>query len=85
MNPKDVIIIGGGQSALACAYYLRRTKLDYVILDKQEKCGGSWQEAWDSLILFSPSKQSSLPGWLMPKTKEDFPSRDETVDYLCKY
>lgn len=85
MEIKDVIIIGGGQSALACGYYLRRTNLDYVILDKQEHCGGSWQEAWDSLTLFSPSEQSSLPGWLMPKSEHEFPSRDEVVDYLCNY
>lgn len=85
MQLKDVIIIGGGQSALACGYYLRRTKLDYLILDKQEHCGGSWQEAWNSLTLFSPSEQSSLPGWLMPKSRQDFPSRDEVVDYLCNY
>lgn len=85
MEVKDVVIIGGGQSALACGYYLRRTNLDYLILDKQEYCGGSWQEAWDSLTLFSPSEQSSLPGWLMPKSEQDFPSRDEVVDYLCNY
>jgi thioredoxin reductase len=85
MNIKDVIIIGGGQSALACGYYLRRTALDFLILDKQENCGGSWQEGWDSLSLFSPAEQSSLPGWLMPKTKNNFPHRDEVIDYLCKY
>ena len=70
---------------MACAYYLRRTELDYVILDKQSKCGGSWQETWDSLSLFSPAEYSSLPGWLMPKSHNEFPSRDEVVDYLCKY
>lgn len=85
MQTKDVIIIGGGQSALACGYYLRKTELDFLILDKQESCGGSWQETWDSLTLFSPSEQSSLPGWLMPKSRNDFPERDEVVTYLCHY
>ncbi|GHA37668.1 monooxygenase [Salinimicrobium marinum] len=85
MYIKDVIIIGGGQSALACGYYLRRTGLDFLILDKQENCGGSWQEGWDSLTLFSPAEQSSLPGWLMPKSKNNFPHRDEVIHYLCKY
>lgn len=81
----DVIIIGGGQSALACGYYLRRTGLDYVILDNQESCGGAWQKAWDSLTLFSPAEHSSLPGWLMPKSQNEFPSKQEVIDYLCQY
>jgi cation diffusion facilitator CzcD-associated flavoprotein CzcO len=40
VNFYDVIIIGGGQSGLACAYYLRRTGLKYLILDDQKTCGG---------------------------------------------
>lgn len=82
---RDVIIIGGGQSALACGYYLGRTRLDYTIFDNQETCGGAWLRTWDSLTLFSPSQQSSLPGWLMPASKDPFPSREEVIDYLCRY
>lgn len=82
----DLIIIGGGQSALACAYYLRRTDLDYLILDNQEACGGSWLQVWDSLTLFSPAEHSSLPGWMMPKSKTvAFPKKKEVIDYLCRY
>lgn len=84
-QPFDVIIMGGGQSGLACGYYLRRTNLNYLILDSQEACGGAWQETWDSLRLFSPSNHSSLPGWMMPESKEGFPPRDHVIDYLCKY
>jgi cation diffusion facilitator CzcD-associated flavoprotein CzcO len=81
----DVIIIGGGQSALACGYYLRRTDLDYLILDNQEKCGGAWQQSWDSLTLFSPAEHSSLPGWMMPKSQNEFPTKEEVIDYVCQY
>jgi putative flavoprotein involved in K+ transport len=81
----DLIIIGGGQSALACGYYLRRTELNYLILDNQEKCGGAWQKAWDSLTLFSPAEHSSLPGWLMPKSKNEFPTKEEVINYVCEY
>jgi len=80
-----LIIIGGGQSALACAYYLRRTDLDYVLLDRQPSCGGAWQHAWDALTLFSPAEHSSLPGWWMPKSKGDYPTKAEAIDYLCRY
>lgn len=81
----DLIIIGGGQSALACGYFLRRTGLDYLILDDKETCGGSWPQTWESLTLFSPSKFSSLPGYLMPASAGEYPSRDEVISYLCEY
>ena len=81
----DVIVIGGGQSGLACGYYLRRHKLNFLILDKEEKCGGAWLHAWDSLTLFSPAQHSSLPGWLMPKSENLFPLKQEVIDYLCQY
>src|SRR5690554_4031816 len=81
----DLIIIGGGQSALACAYFLRRSGLDYLILDDQKQCGGAWSRAWDSLTLFSAAEHSSLPGWRMPASRDEFPTRDEVLDYLCGY
>lgn len=81
----DVIVIGGGQSGLACGYYLKRVKLDFLILDKQPTPGGAWLHAWDSLTLFSPAEYSSLPGWFMPKTEHKFPLREQVVDYLTKY
>jgi len=82
---REVLIIGGGQSGLACGYYLKRAKLDFLILDKEEDCGGSWLNTWDSLSLFSPSEHSSLPGWLMPKSKNIYPSKIEVIAYLCEY
>lgn len=81
----ELIIIGGGQSALACGYFLRRTNLKYIILDDQHQGGGAWQHGWDSLTLFSPAEQSSLPGWMMPKSAEAFPSKRLVLDYLRAY
>lgn len=85
MEPYDVIVIGGGQSALATGYYLRRTTLRYVILDREEAPGGAWQHAWDSLTLFSPALWCSLPGVIMPGGKEHYPGKQEAVDYLTAY
>lgn len=85
MTSIDVIVIGGGQAALAVAYYLRRTGLSFLLLDDQVAAGGSWQRAWPSLRLFSPSQWSSLPGFLMPKTADEYPTRDETLAYLAEY
>ncbi|WP_212002591.1 ArsO family NAD(P)H-dependent flavin-containing monooxygenase [Chitinophaga sp. HK235] len=81
----DVIIIGGGQSALAVAYYLRRTSLRYLLLDGEARPGGAWQHTWHSLSLFSPAQWSSLPGVFMPGGQQHYPSRDETIHYLQEY
>ena len=37
----DVIIIGGGKSGLASGYYLRRHKINFLIVDQEERCGGA--------------------------------------------
>lgn len=81
----DVIVIGGGQSGLAIGYFLRRTGLKYIILDEQEKPGGAWLKTWDSLKLFSPAEHSSLPGWLMPKSDEEYPGKEQVIQYLTDY
>ena len=83
---KDVLIIGGGQASLATAYFLRRHKLNYTILDSGKEPGGAWQHGWDSLRLFSPAQWSSLPGWQMPmSTDGDYPSKDHVIHYLTEY
>ncbi|UPK67491.1 ArsO family NAD(P)H-dependent flavin-containing monooxygenase [Chitinophaga filiformis] len=84
-NVYDVIVIGGGQSALAVAYYLRRTTLRYVLLDKEKEAGGSWQHVWDSLTLFSPAQWSSLPGIIMTGGSDKYPTKNETLQYLRDY
>lgn len=81
----DVVVIGGGQAGLSVGYYLRRTGLNYVILDGQSEPGGAWLHGWDSLQLFSPAQWSSLPGWLFPGKHDRYPARDEVISYLAQY
>lgn len=82
---RDVVILGGGQSALATAYFLRRTGLSFVILDGEIAPGGAWRHAWPSLRLFSPAQWSSLPGWPMPPSEAAYPTREQVIDYLGRY
>jgi len=81
----DVVVVGGGQAALAVAYYLRRTGLSYVVLDAADASGGAWRHTWSSLRLFSPAQWSSLPGRLMPGGTSYYPTRDEALAYLADY
>ncbi|HEY0970892.1 MAG TPA: ArsO family NAD(P)H-dependent flavin-containing monooxygenase [Gemmatimonadales bacterium] len=89
-RPLDVVVIGGGQSALAVGYYLRRTGLTHVLLDAEDGPGGAWRHTWPSLRLFSPAQWSSLPGWLMPRGEgatgvDEYPTRDAVLEYLAEY
>ncbi|WP_030198592.1 ArsO family NAD(P)H-dependent flavin-containing monooxygenase [Streptomyces sp. NRRL S-87] len=82
----DVVVIGGGQSALAAGYHLRRLGIEHVILDAQAGPGGAWQHTWDSLRLFSPAAYSSLPGRLMPVQEGQlYPGAGHVVSYLADY
>lgn len=81
----DVLVIGGGQSALTVAYFLKRSGLSYLLLDAEPAPGGAWRHGWDSLRLFSPSAWSSIAGWPMPDVSEGTPGRDDVVDYLTRY
>jgi putative flavoprotein involved in K+ transport len=85
----DVAVIGGGQSALAVGFYLRRTGLRFALFDDQQSPGGAWLHTWPSLRLFSPAQWSSLPGWLMPRHAsaegDEYPSRGAVIEYLAQY
>ncbi|MBE7324159.1 NAD(P)/FAD-dependent oxidoreductase [Nocardioides sp. Y6] len=84
-----VVVIGGGQAALATGYHLRRAGMraleDFVILDDARAAGGAWSHVWESLRLFSPSDHSSLPGWPMPVSKDGFPTAEHVRRYLAAY
>jgi putative flavoprotein involved in K+ transport len=82
---RDVVVVGGGQSALAVAHYLRRTTLSFAVLDDGRAPGGAWQHTWKSLRLFSPAQWSSLPGRLMPGGTSHYPTREEALAYLADY
>ncbi|QGU07210.1 putative oxidoreductase CzcO [Corynebacterium occultum] len=80
----EAIIIGGGQSGLATAYYLLRAGVNTLVLDDQPSPGGGWRHVWPSMTLFSTAEFSNLPGWPMP-FYEGFPPASHVVDYLTAY
>ena len=95
---RDVVVVGGGQAALALGYHLNRTLRDtdasLALLDDQEAPGGAWRHGWESLRLFSPAEWSSLPGYLLPRhlgeryaeaDVPEYPHRDDVLDYLAAY
>jgi putative flavoprotein involved in K+ transport len=82
----ETIIIGGGQAGLSVGYYLKKDGRLFVILDANERIGGSWRtRTWDSLRLFTPARYDGLPGWPFPAPGWSYPTARDTADYLEAY
>ncbi len=82
----DVLVVGAGQAGLGTAYWLaRRTDLAVLVIDGAERVGESWRRRWDSLVLFTPRRFSSLPGTPMPRGLGEYANKNETADYLADY
>jgi putative flavoprotein involved in K+ transport len=82
----DTVVIGGGQAGLAVGYYLKKRGRSFVILDANERIGGSWRtRTWNSLRLFTPARYDGLPGWPFPAPGWSYPTAREAADYLEAY
>jgi putative flavoprotein involved in K+ transport len=81
----DVIIVGAGQAGLAIGYYLKKSNLSFLLLNKDCKVGVSWEKRYDSLVLFTPRDYSSLPGLNLKDTINTFPTKSEIATYLAEY
>ncbi|WP_044640176.1 flavin-containing monooxygenase [Risungbinella massiliensis] len=83
INP--TVIVGSGQAGLEMAYALTQTKIPFLLLESEKRVGESWRNRYDSLVLFTPRKYSSLTGYLFPGDPEECPTKDEVADYLEAY
>ncbi|MFJ8235628.1 flavin-containing monooxygenase [Ureibacillus sp. NPDC094379] len=81
----DTIVIGAGQAGLSVGYYLKRLNQNFLILDKGKELGESWNNRYDSLVLFTPRMYDSLPGFILEGNPHGFPTKDEIVNYLKSY
>src|SRR4029453_14578148 len=70
----ETVVLGGGQAGLSVGYYLKRRGGSFVILDANERIGGSWRtRTWNSLRFFTPARYDGLPGWPFPRPRRAFP------------
>jgi putative flavoprotein involved in K+ transport len=82
---RDVVVVGGGQAGLAIGYHLARQGRRFTILEAANEPAAAWRQRWDSLTLFTPARYDALPGLPFPGDPDQYPGRDEVVDYLTNY
>src|SRR3954471_20474024 len=81
----DVVVVGGGQAALAIGYSLTQQNRDFLILEREQDVAPAWRDRWESLTLFTSRAYDSLPGLEFPGDPDGYPHRDEVLAYLQAY
>lgn len=81
----DLVIVGAGQAGIAQGYYLKQESLSFTMLESNGKVGDSWRNRYDSLVLLTSRRYSSLPEFQMKGPAEGFPTKDELANYLEQY
>ncbi|HEY0814373.1 MAG TPA: NAD(P)/FAD-dependent oxidoreductase, partial [Pseudonocardia sp.] len=82
----SVVVIGGGQAGLAMSWWLNRSGVDHVVLERGE-VAQSWRtRRWNSLRLLTPNWMNRLPGQDgNGDDPEGFLSATEVVGLLSGY
>ena len=85
MGDNDTIIVGAGPAGIAVAAALRKKRVPFEILERNQTVGSSWRRHYDRLHLHTPKRHSALPFVPFPNAFPRYPSRDQLVEYLEGY
>jgi putative flavoprotein involved in K+ transport len=80
-----VVIVGGGQGAIALGARLRQLDVPAIIVEKNAKPGDSWRNRYKSLCLHDPVWYDHLPYIDFPKNWPVFSPKDKIGDWLEMY
>jgi putative flavoprotein involved in K+ transport len=80
-----VLIVGGGQGALALGARLRQLDVPTIIVEKNPRPGDSWRNRYKSLCLHDPVWYDHLPYIDFPKNWPVFSPKDKIGDWLEMY
>ena len=80
-----VVIIGGGQGALALGARLRQLRVPTIIVEKNPKAGDSWRVRYKSLCLHDPVWYDHMPYIPFPPNWPVYAPKDKLGDWLEMY
>ncbi|MFI0444655.1 NAD(P)-binding domain-containing protein [Actinomadura sp. 6N118] len=81
----DVVVVGAGQAGLSAGYFLRRSGLDFVMLDHAPRAGGAWQFRWPTLTLGTAHNIHDLPGMPLEDRDPERPASEVVSEYFARY
>ncbi len=85
MPQSTVVVVGGGASGLSAAGALERRGIRTVVLEGDERLGGTWSRRYDRLHLHTVRGFSGLAHYSIPRHYPKYLSREEFVAYLGEY
>jgi cation diffusion facilitator CzcD-associated flavoprotein CzcO len=87
MSPTEaqVAVVGAGASGLAAAAMLEQRGHRPVVLEVDERIGGTWARRYDRLHLHTVRRFSGLPDHPLPVGLPRYVSKDQYADYLASY
>lgn len=80
-----VVIVGAGPAGLSTAAALSRRGIDALVLDRDDRIGGSWADRYERLHLHTIRRFSGLAHHQIPRTYPRYLSKDEYATYLAEY
>jgi putative flavoprotein involved in K+ transport len=81
----DVAIVGAGAAGLAAGAALKRSNIDSILFDGDDRIGGTWARRYERLHLHTVRSFSGLPYHAIPKTNPRYVSKDAFAGYLEEY
>ena len=81
----DVAIIGAGPAGLAVGACLRKTGLNFIILERDQKVASSWRRHYERLHLHTVKQLSCLPYVPFPAAYPRYVPRNLMIEYLDRY
>jgi len=85
MKETDALIIGASISGLACASALKKSRIDYIIIEKENQVASPWRNHYERLHLHTNKGISNLPFKKFGRKIPRYPSRLEVISYLESY
>ena len=81
----DVVIVGAGAAGLSAGGALRKQGVNALLIDKDDRVGGTWARRYDRLHLHTVRRFSGLAHYPIPRDYPKYVPKDLFARYLEDY